>query len=48
MLACKRIASEDLDDAVEVLLRKSKGQLIYAKYAVDYLGFKVWINCAPM
>ena len=43
--ASKRVAAEDLDAAVEVLLRKSKGQLIYAKYAVDYMGFKVWMMC---
>ena len=35
---------EDLDKAVEVLLRKSKGQLIYAKYAVDYMCLKVGYN----
>ena len=48
MSACKRIATEDLDDAVEVLLRKSKGQLIYAKYAVEYMSFKVWMMSDSM
>jgi hypothetical protein len=39
---CKRVEPGDLDQAVELLLRKSKGQLIYAKYAVDYMRLKVW------
>ncbi len=38
--ACKCIPSDNSEGAVDVLLRKSKGQLIYANYAVQYLSFK--------
>ncbi len=38
--ACKCIPKESLKGAVDVLLRKSKGQLIYANYAVQYLSLK--------
>eukprot|EP00798_Chlamydomonas_sp_ICE-L_P009671 gene9671-8494_t len=41
--ACGRVKPASVTEAVEILQRKSKGQLIYTKYVLDYMAYKdVW------